>query len=254
MQKNDLQITYQDTDVMVIEKQANQVVDKSNTQIENTIEDILKLKYSINLARSGIVHRLDKDTSGLLLVAKTPKALENLTLQFKNREVKKEYTCLVHGFIEDEGVVEGGIERNPLNREKFIVSESGKEAITRYQPIKLLVMSDMSIENIYADYSKIQLKKLQTMNYKQFTLLKCFPQTGRTHQIRVHLKHINHPIVSDDKYGGRKINRLDHRWCSRQFLHACKIEFKHPASGDTMIFESVLPDDLQKALSKLEQV
>ena len=90
------------------------------------------------------------------------------------------------------------------------------------------------------------------MNYKLFTLLACQPKTGRTHQIRVHLKHIGHPLVSDEKYAGRKVYRLDKRWCPRQFLHAKKISFKHPVSGKWMQMESPLPDDLKNVLDKLE--
>ena len=105
---------------------------------------------------------------------------------------------------------------------------------------------------MFDDLNKIQTRKLERSNYNQFTLVNCFPFTGRTHQIRVHLKHIGFPIVSDEKYGGRKTVRLDRRWCPRQFLHAAKLELNHPKTGERMEFESPLPEDLKMALNLLK--
>jgi 23S rRNA pseudouridine1911/1915/1917 synthase len=193
-------IIFEDESLLVLDKPAGMVVDKSETQESGTVEEWLlhARKASLGrLERQGIVHRLDKDTSGLLLVAKTPEALENLQAQFKERIVKKEYLALVHGTIEKPRLVEGNIGRNPGNREKFIVLEEGKEASTEYEPIKLLVMSSESVNKIFEGFSKIQLKKLRTTNYELFTFLVARPKTGRTHQIRVHLKYIGFPIVSD---------------------------------------------------------
>ncbi len=253
---NDLNVLYQDSSLIVIDKPPGLVVDPSSTQQSLTLADILISDFKIKLERGGIVHRLDKDTSGVILVAKTKDALEKLQAQFKNRVVKKEYLSLVHGFLESR-VVEGAIARNPRSREKFAIldegsprfaGEAGKEAKTEFVPIKLMVMGSEFIEKIFSDFNKIQIKKLKTMNYELYTLVNCLPLTGRTHQIRVHLKYINHPVVSDDKYAGRKIVRLDHRWCPRQFLHAARLGFKHPVSDKWMEFESPLPEDLEKVL------
>ena len=248
-----LKVIFQDDDILAIDKPAGLVVDNSETQKEQVLADILKKDFGITLERGGIVHRLDKDTSGILLVAKTLEALDNLQAQFKERKTKKEYLALVHGLIEKGGVVEGAIGRNPGDREKFTVLVNGKETITGYEPVKLLVMSPEFIEKIFHAFNKIQLRKLKTMNYEQFTLVSCLPQTGRTHQIRVHLKHIGFPIVSDEKYGGRKIVRLDKRWCPRMFLHAQKIGFYHPINGNWMELKAELPEDLKNALDLLKE-
>ena len=254
-----MKIIFEDQYILVLEKPPALVVDKSETQKENTLEDILIKDFGITLERGGVVHRLDKDTSGLLIVAKTPEAFENLQSQFKNRIVKKEYLALVHGQVSESGRVEGAIERNPGNREKFMVvaplrqgfAGQGKEAVTEYEPVKNFKFQISNFKLIFNDLNKIQMRKLENMDYGKFTMLRCFPRTGRTHQIRVHLKYIGHPIVSDEKYVGRKMYRLDHRWCPRQFLHAAKIGFKHPVSGEWMELESKLPEDLREALKKL---
>jgi len=248
---NIINIIYQDECLLVLDKPPGLVVDSAESVKAETLEDILITDYQINLLRGGIVHRLDKDTSGIILVAKTQNALEDLQTQFKERVTKKEYLTLVHGLVLQAGAIERGIGRNPGNREKFTVLGSGKEAVTEYEPIQSLVMSSELVEKIFEGFNKIQLRKLRTMNYELFTLLKCLPKTGRTHQIRVHLKHINHPVVSDEKYGGRKIVRLDQRWCPRIFLHAAKLGFRHPVSGEWMEMESPLPEDLRKALDTL---
>ncbi len=247
-----VKVIFQDNDLLVIDKSAGLVVDKSNTQTTDTLEDILTQEYCIKLERGGIVHRLDKDTSGIILVAKTQKALENLQAQFKERKTKKEYLALVHGFILEGGIIEGSIGRNPVKREKFtVLDKDGKEAVTEYVPIKSLQFTEDRLQEIFAGFNKIQLRKLERMKYNQFTLLRVFPKTGRTHQIRVHLKYIGHPIVSDEVYGGKKIVRLDHRWVSRQFLHAKRLGFYHPKTGKWMEVESELSEDLKESLNKL---
>ncbi len=253
-----LKIVFEDPYIMVIDKPAGLVVTRSETQKGETIEDILVSKHGEKLERGGVVHRLDKDTSGLLIVAKTSASLESLQNQFKNRQVKKSYLALVHGELNEEGRIEGSIGRNPFNREKFSVFETsvkeGKEAITEYQPLAKLKMSDDNLQKVFAGFNKIQMRRLGSMHYPLFTLLNCYPLTGRTHQIRVHLKYIGFPVVADEKYGGRKVVRLDKRWCPRQFLHAAKISFIHPAFGNEMTFESKLPEDLLAAQSLLEPV
>lgn len=245
-------IIYQDEFLLVLDKFPGVVVDPSNTQLTGTIAQALTEEYQIELDRGGIVHRLDKDTSGLLLVAKTQEALESLQAQFKERSVKKEYLCLVHGFLEGEGQIEGAIGRNPAHRETFIVTPNGKEALTLYKSEGLYEISDQFITEFFSEFSKTQLRKVTANSYSDFSLVRCFPQSGRTHQIRVHMKYLGFPLVGDEKYSGRKTYRLDHRWCPRQFLHSNKIEFMHPQTNKRLTFESPLPEDLQGALTKLK--
>jgi len=247
-----MKVIFQDENLLVIDKPAYVVVDKSDTQREDTLEDILKNEFGIKLDRGGIVHRLDKDTSGVILIAKTQKTLDALQAQFKERKTKKEYLALVHGIVSEPGRVEGNIGRNPEKREKFTVLEEGKEAVTEYEPISNFQFPISNFQSIFNDLNKNQMGKLMRMNYNQFTLLKCRPLTGRTHQIRVHLKYIGHPIVSDEKYVGRKMYRLDKRWCPRQFLHARSLGFYHPKNGEWMEVESELPEDLKNVLNKLK--
>ncbi len=248
-------IIFEDDSLLVLDKPPYLVVDPADTVKEETLADIAQKEFGIKLARGGIVHRLDKNTSGIILLAKTQEALDNMQAQFKERKTKKEYWALVHGEVKEPGKVEGDIGRNPGNREKFIVlkeSEGGKEAVTEYEPQEQFEMSEDKLQTIFEGFNKIQMRKLENSNYGKFTLLKCFPKTGRTHQIRVHLKYLSFPIVGDEKYAGRKTSRLDKRWCPRIFLHAKKIGFYHPKTGEWMEAESVLPDDLKQVLSKLK--
>lgn len=248
-----LKVIFEDEHILVLDKPAGIVVTPADTIQNETISDILIGDFKINLDRGGVVHRLDKDTSGVLIVAKTEAALENLQRQFKERAVKKEYIALVHGWLEKEELVSGAIARNPGDREKFIVSnfENSKEAETVFKPVSSLKFKATDWEAIFGSFNSIQKRKLERSNYNQFTLVNCFPKTGRTHQIRVHLKHIGFSIVADEKYGGRKTVRLDRRWCPRQFLHALSLEVNHPVAGERLIFKSEIPEDLQKALSNL---
>ncbi|MDO8618734.1 MAG: RluA family pseudouridine synthase [Candidatus Daviesbacteria bacterium] len=253
MSPRPLSIIYQDDSLLVIDKPAGLVVDKSNTQQTDTLEDILSAEYGIEIERSGIVHRLDKDTSGVLVVAKTEAALANLQAQFKERQTKKEYLTLVHGKLEISGKVEGNIGRSPKNPEKFaVLTNGGKEAVTEYEPVEKLQLDENKLSEIFPDFNKIQMRKLHQMNYGQFTYIKCHPLTGRTHQIRVHLRYIGHAVVGDSKYAGRKVARLDQRFCPRQFLHAARLELIHPVTQEKMEFVSPLPPDLAKALSYLK--
>ena len=201
-----LKIIFQDEYLLVLDKPPGLVVTSSETRHDQTLEDILKGDFGINIERGGIVHRLDKDTSGLLVVAKTTEVLEKLQAQFKERTIKKEYLTLVHGWIEKPGKIDIAIGRNPGNREKFVADnnlENSRGAVTEYEPIGNFQFSIFNFQKIFAGFNKIQFRKLRTTNYEHFTLLRCFPHTGRTHQIRVHLKYIGNPVVGDEKYGGR---------------------------------------------------
>ena len=250
-----LSILYSDDFLMIVDKPAGLVVTPADSVKVETLSDILQDEYHIELDRGGVVHRLDKDTSGLLLVAKTQETLEQLQFQFKERMVKKEYLALSHGILKKEEIVSGSIERNPKNREKFIVSEEGKEAETKFIPEGEFKLTDEMMTDLFtSQFNKIQKRKLERTNYGVFTLIRCFPLTGRTHQIRVHLKHLGFPIVGDEKYAGRKTARLDGRWCKRQFLHAAKISFYHPISGNQLTFESPLAKDLELVLKNLERI
>ncbi len=168
-----LNIIFEDSHFLALDKPAGQVVDKAETNKDTTLEDILVS----DLLRKGIVHRLDKDTSGVLLVAKTQQALDALQKQFQERQIKKEYLALVHGQIVEQGKVEGAIGRNPGNREKFIVTEEGKEAVTEYEPVQNFQFSISNFQSIFNDLNKIQMRKLEKQHYGEFTLLRCFPKT-----------------------------------------------------------------------------
>ena len=254
-----LKVIFEDEHFLVIDKPAGISTTTSETEKGRTIEDILVKDYQIPALRGGIVHRLDKDTSGLLVVGKSDDIVLKLQTQFKERTVQKEYLALVHGVVKEQGRVDAPIIRNPERREKFTVAsqtwsgEAGvREAVTEYEPIQRLAFSGQRLVEIFLGFNKIQFRKLYAIRYTLLTLLACHPLTGRTHQIRVHLKHIGFPIVSDEKYGGRKMVRLDKRWCKRQFLHAAKLGFDHPVTSERLTFESPLPDDLAEALKNLE--
>lgn len=228
-----IDIIYEDNDLLVINKPAGITVNRSETTKEETIQDFLdeKLKNPNDESefskRSGIVHRLDKETSGILVAAKNPTALEKLKNQFKERETKKTYIALVHGKLKTQGgEINAPVGRLPWNRMRFGVLAGGREALTKYK-----VVSNLSIDN------------------EPLTLLELEPKTGRTHQIRVHLKHIGHPVFGDPLYGGRKVSKIDRKLLQRVFLHAKKLEFNHPATGEKMSFESKLPEELENALA-----
>ena len=184
------------------------------------------------LSRGGVVHRLDKETSGLLLIAKNPQSFSNLQKQFKQREVKKVYLALVHGEVRPEkGEISASVGRLPYNRIRFGVIAGGREATTDYEVI-----------NYYR------------LGKEKFTYLRLNPKTGRTHQIRVHLKYINHPIFSDPLYGGRKVSRADRKLLPRLFLHASEISFLHPKNNQIISLESPLPQELVNFLLTLSEV
>jgi 23S rRNA pseudouridine1911/1915/1917 synthase len=231
-------IIAEDDSLVVLDKPAGWIVNESRTtKGKLVIQSWLKKNFNFEIVgnykfRSGIVHRLDKDTSGCLVVAKTKGVFEALQGQFKKREVEKIYTSLVHGKMElKEGNISVPVGRLPWNRERFGVLPGGRSSETSYKVI--------------AYYQK---------GTSYFSLLKLFPKTGRTHQIRIHLKYLRHPIVSDDFYAGRKTARDDRKWCPRLFLHACVIVFKHPKLKKRVSFKSDLPTDLRLSLQFLNQV
>ena len=216
-----LSIIYEDEDVLVVDKPAGLTVHPAPGHAEHTLVNAI-LHHFPHLAdisdslRPGIVHRLDKDTSGVMLVAKNKTAQLNLANQFEERSIKKAYMALVKGRLTPEqGIIEAAIGRDPRNRKRMAVVNGGKEARTEYRVVR------------YID---------------DYTLLDVAPETGRTHQIRVHLSAIGYPVVGDAVYGAKS------PYVSRQFLHACRLGFKLPSTGAYVEFESELPEDLKQAL------
>ena len=230
-------IIFEDESFFVVDKPAGWITDASNTTtnqpvIQKWIADNFQFEINNFEFRNGIVHRLDKETSGLLLIAKTKQAFEELQRQFKERLVHKTYIALVHGQVaENEGIINEPVGRLPWRRDRFGVLPDGREAVTAYKK-----KADYRLEN--NEYSLLELK----------------PKTGRTHQIRIHLKHIGHPIVADEFYAGRKTARHDRKWCQRLFLHAGEIKFLHPLSKKEVVFNSNLAPDLDTALAKLSLI
>ncbi|AKA35807.1 RluA family pseudouridine synthase [Flagellimonas lutaonensis] len=238
-----LDIVYEDDVLLVVNKPAGMVVHPGHGNYSGTLINALVHHFE-NLPknsseRPGLVHRIDKDTSGLLVIAKTEAAMAHLANQFFEKTSEREYVALVWGNVEnDEGTVEGPIGRNPKNRLQMMVfpeGEQGKEAITHY-------------------------KVLERLGY--VTLVSCRLETGRTHQIRVHMKHIGHTLFNDERYGGDKILKgttftkykqfVENAFkvLPRQALHAKTLGFQHPVSGKFMRFDSELPDDMVACIEK----
>jgi 23S rRNA pseudouridine1911/1915/1917 synthase len=219
-----LDIVHEDDDILVINKPAGLVVHPGNGNWKGTLLNAL-LHHSPQLAalpRAGIVHRLDKDTSGLLVVAKTPTAQTDLVRQLQARTVKREYLALVHGAVRGAGEVSAPVGRDPRNRTRMAVVPAGRHALTRYR-----------VARRFADAS----------------LLECSLETGRTHQIRVHMQSLGHPLVGDPLYRGR--GGAGRARLARQALHAARLEFLHPASGARRSFAAPLPEDFRALLDSL---
>ena len=220
-----LDIVYEDEDVIVVNKPQGMVVHPAPGHEDHTLVNALLYHSPLSTIngtfRPGIVHRIDKDTSGLLMIAKNDQAHRSLAEQLKNKTNKREYIALVYGVIkENRGTIDAPLGRNPNERKKQAVVANGRHAITHFQVLK---------------------------RYANFTLIKCILETGRTHQIRVHMKYIGHPLVGDPLYGPRKVIGN-----TGQFLHAAILGFKHPRTGKEMVFEAELPENFQKMLRKLD--
>lgn len=220
-----LDIVYEDDDVIVVNKPQGMVVHPAPGHPNHTLVNALLYHSPLSTIngtfRPGIVHRIDKDTSGLLMVAKTDLAHRCLAEQLQNKTNQREYLALVYGVIhEDKGIIDAPIGRNPQDRKKQAVIKNGRHAVTHFQVLK---------------------------RYNNFTFVKCVLETGRTHQIRVHMKYIGHPLVGDPLYGPRKVIGS-----KGQFLHAALLGFKHPRTGKDLIFNAPLPDNFQKMLDKLD--
>ena len=240
-----LQVVYEDGDVMVIDKPPGLVVHPGHGNYTGTLVNAIawRLKdqpcFEANDPRLGLVHRIDKDTSGLLVVAKNADAKTNLGLQFFNKTTQRKYIALVWGNVKtDEGRIEGNIGRDPKDKMRMIVfpdGESGKPAVTHY-------------------------RVLERFGYA--SLIECRLETGRTHQIRVHVKYIGHTLFNDERYGGNEILKGNHHAkytqfirncfevCPRQALHAQTLGFVHPRTGKEMFFESPIPEDMNQLIEK----
>jgi 23S rRNA pseudouridine1911/1915/1917 synthase len=226
-----LTILYEDNDLLVVDKPAGLTVHPAVGVRRGTLAAAL-LAYRPELAgvggpeRPGIVHRLDRDTSGLLVVAKNEAARAALARQWKERQVEKDYLALVHGRLEPpQGVIDAPIGRDPRHRQRMAVVEGGRAARTAY---------------------RVQRYLPETPRRRDvYSLVEVTPSTGRTHQIRVHFAALGHPLVGDRVYG-RPSAVL-----RRQFLHARRLAFRHPVDGRPLLFESPMPDDLRAALERL---
>lgn len=222
------EILIEDASVVVINKPSGMVVNNALSTKDVTVQQWFERKLQIPNPKAqsefwdkgGVVHRLDKDTSGVMILAKTPIAYERLKTQFVERKVKKEYVALVHGIMQEKkGIIAVPIDRHPVIKTKFAVSDN----------LSRMAITEWFVKREWKNYSLLELK----------------PLTGRTHQLRVHLQHLGHPIVSDRIYGSKKQLRRDMAWCPRLFLHARKLEI------DGMTYEAAMPEVLQRVLDCL---
>lgn len=240
-----LNIVYEDSELLVVNKPAGMVVHPGHGNYDGTLVNALAWHfkdnpdYDVTDPRMGLVHRIDKDTSGLLVVAKTPRAKTSLGLQFFNKTTKRQYVAVVWGQMKElDGTVEGNIGRSVRDRLLMCVypdGDMGKHAVTHYHTLE---------------------------NLAHVAVVRCQLETGRTHQIRVHMKHIGHPLFNDARYGGDKILRgntsgsyrrfIEHCFntCPRQALHAKTLGFVHPTTGQMMDFDSEVPADMQALIDR----
>lgn len=240
-----LDIVYEDNELLVVNKPAGMVVHPGHGNFQGTLLNALawhfgeRKPFEAGDDRLGLVHRIDKDTSGLLVIAKTPRSKADLSAQFFNKTTSRLYNALVWGVPDAEGVIVGNIGRDPKDRLAMAVfpegSEQGKHAVTHY-------------------------RVLESFNY--VSLVECRLETGRTHQIRAHFKHIGHPLFADERYGGDKILRgttfakykqfVDNcfKICPRQALHARTLGFTHPVTREQMSFSSSFPQDMEALIEK----
>lgn len=240
-----LDIVYEDSEVLVVNKPAGLVVHPGHGNYHGTLVNALAYHfkdnpdYDVNDPRMGLVHRIDKDTSGLLVVAKTPEAKTILGQQFFNKTTRREYVAVIWGeFPDKKGTITGDIARNPKNRlQMAVVTEPGvgKHAVTHYEEIE---------------------------SFGYVSVVKCRLETGRTHQIRVHMKYMGHPLFNDERYGGDEILRgttfAKYRRfvenckeiCGRQALHARTLGFRHPKTGEELNFECPVPQDMNLLIEK----
>ncbi len=282
-------ILYEDDDILVIDKPAGLIINTAQTHHQLSLQDLvaqyldsahqtfsdqipaalLPADYDPQFGspldiwqeRRGLVHRLDKDTSGVTVWAKNPTSLLHLLSQFRQRTTSKTYLCLVHGLFPADKMqdrINLPLARKPSNRQLMAVTAvGGRTALTLYQVQKSWPQFDFSRlqEHFAASFpdQNLTLKKRELDKlYQGFSLVQAMPKTGRTHQIRAHFTHLKHPLVGDQSYLSHKKARIDQLWCPRQFLHAQSLSFTHPVSQQPLTFTSPLPQDLQTALTFLQ--
>ncbi|WP_435873892.1 RluA family pseudouridine synthase [Rossellomorea vietnamensis] len=222
----DLDIRYEDSDVIVVNKPRGMVVHPapghpSGTLVNGLMAHCKDLSGINGVLRPGIVHRIDKDTSGLLMIAKNDLAHEKLVEQLVNKTVTRKYKAIVHGMIpHEQGTIDAPIGRDPKDRQRMAVVDSGRDAVTHFNVLE---------------------------KFGAFTYVECKLETGRTHQIRVHMKYIGYPLAGDPKYGPRKTLDLD-----GQALHAAVLGFEHPRTGEYLEFEAEPPEVFRQTLQKLQ--
>lgn len=226
-------VIFEDESLFVIDKPSgwiSNLADTTKTQpvVERWVMENFQFPiFDIKELRHGIVHRLDKETSGIMIIAKTKEAFEKLQKEFKERKVQKTYIALVHGKLTpEEGEINVPVGRLPWRRDRFGVVAGGRNSQTFYKVLEFF-----------------------PGNNAGHSLVEFYPKTGRTHQIRIHCKYMGHAIVSDEFYAGRKTARNDRKWCPRLFLHAKSIKFIHPISGIEVEFVSKLPDELVNVIN-----
>ncbi len=271
----EFEILYEDADIVAINKPAGVVVNAAQSAKGETVQEWFVRRLlgapevaahtwraqvpsdfdatygapeEIFVQRGGLAHRIDKETSGVLLLAKHPGSLVHLLKQFKDRTTQKTYLCATHGILaQKQGMIDFPIGRSPFSRHRFVVSEEGRPAQTEFRVLKEVapqLVADRFAEAQPAIDHKQFFQQVEKL-YQGFSLVECKPHTGRTHQIRVHLTHLHHPLIADELYLGRKTGRLDRMWCPRHFLHAAQLTFIHPATGKTTTIHAPLTTDLQ---------
>ena len=238
-------IVYETDEYMVVDKPASLVVNRSESQKGNiTLSDLIREKYPFVtqykedeefFERAGIVHRLDKETSGLILIGKNPESFRKLQQLFKDRSVTKKYITLVHRQIPDVKIgeqfeISAPILRNPKKREKFAISVEGKESTTLFTALKFYEFEG-----------------------EKFTLLECEPKTGRTHQIRVHLTALGTPVAGDKIYSGKNTSKKFEHIFHRQFLHASYLRFVDPMTNHEVEVKSRMPEDLKSMIDSMKE-
>ena len=239
----DIPILYEDESVVVIDKPSGVICNRAETVMTETIQDWMDIRYQMQdlrfknvdedtryfQERSGLVHRLDKETSGVMVLAKTPEAFIELLRQFREREVVKTYVALTHGIWKSkDGTISLPIGRRRDDRQKFGVREDGRESVTGYK-----VLSE------WVSWKFPKELHVDDRGYSGFSLVQFMPKTGRTHQIRVHARFVGHPVVGDMQYAGRKRSREDRKWSKHVMLLARSIEFTRPAPrGERVHFET----------------
>jgi 23S rRNA pseudouridine1911/1915/1917 synthase len=253
----DIPILFEDSYLLIVDKPAGIVVNRAGSVSSETVQDWVDSYLSFPLkrdlskenagsplgsgmtitqddffSRSGIVHRIDKETSGILIVAKTESVFLSMQLAFKERTVKKVYCAITHGIIvPPEGEICAPVGRMSWNREHFGIVPGGKDAMTKYA-----VQGNWFLSH-----------------GEKFSFVSLYPETGRTHQIRVHLKYIGHPILGDYLYAGRKTARDDRLWAKRVMLHAKEISFTHPKTGEMLLVKSPIPRDMMDIVQPILQ-